>query len=150
MAFTGSAVCTSFFTDLLNGVFNFGTHTFKVALYTSSATLDATTTAYTATNEVAASGGYSTGGTAVAVTVSSVSTANGTVVIVDIANAVWATSTITARGALLYDDTPAGNNAVMVLDFGTDRSSTSSTFTVSFADVSNGVGPLVFGSFFGA
>ena len=110
MSFTGSAVCTSFYTDLLNGVFNFSTHTFRAALYSSSATLDASTTAYTATNELATAGGYTAGGTTVAPTVSTASTSNGTVVIVDFADASWAASTFTARGALIYNTTPKANS----------------------------------------
>lgn len=144
MAFTGSTICTSFYTDLLNGLFNFGTHTFRVALYSSSATLDATTTAYTSTNELATAGGYTAGGTTVAPTVSTASTSNGTVVIVDFADASWAASTFTARGALLYDDTAVGNPVIAVIDFGSDKSCTASTFTVQFPAATANAGFIVF------
>ena len=144
MAFTGSAICTSFYTDLLNGVFDFSTHTFKVALYDSSATLSASTTAYTVTGELATAGGYTAGGTTVAPTVSTASTSNGTVVIVDFADASWAASTFTARGALLYDDTAASNQAVAVIDFGADKSCSASTFTVQFPAATANAGFIVF------
>ena len=101
-------------------------------------------TAYTATNELATAGGYTAGGTTVAPTVSTASTSNGTVVIVDFADASWAASTFTARGALLYDDTAVGNPAIAVIDFGSDKSCTASTFTVQFPAATANAGFIVF------
>lgn len=123
MAFTGNATCTVFKTGLLNGDFAFDTETFKIALYTNAATLDADTTAYTTTGEVSASG-YTAGGATLTPTVSS---SNG-VSFVTFSNVSWS-GAITARGALIYK---AGDNgAVCVLDFGSDKTSTT-TFTVQF------------------
>lgn len=135
MAIT-SAICSSFKEELLDGTHDFGTDTIKIALYTSSATLNATTTAYSATNEVSGTG-YSAGGA----TLGSVTTTlSGTTAFLDFADASWAASTITARGALIYNSTEA-NKAIAVLDFGIDVSSTAATFTVVFptADASNAI-----------
>ena len=128
MAIT-TAVCTSFKKELLEGVHNFagGGDTFKVALYTSSASLGAATTAYTTSNEVSASG-YSAGGatlTAVAPTTS------GTTAYIDFNDVTFSSSTITARGCLIYNSTDS-NKAVAVYDFGSDQSSSSSNFTITF------------------
>jgi hypothetical protein len=120
---------TSFKVDLLNAKQNFTSDSFKIALYTASATLDATTTAYTTTNEVSGTG-YTAGGKAV--TVASVPGSSGTVAFVTFSTVTWAASTITARGALIYNDTLAGKNAVAILDFGSDKTTTASTFTISF------------------
>jgi hypothetical protein len=139
MAIT-QAMCTSFKVELLNGVHKFdGTQTFKVALYTSSTTLDATTTTYgTPTNEVAAGGGYTTGGNTL--TISTSPTTGGTTAYLSFANSAWASATFTARGALIYNST-ASNKAVAVLDFGADKSVTASTFTVQMptADATNAI-----------
>ncbi len=121
MAFTGSCICTSFYIDLGLGKFDTSTHTFRMALYTSSATLDQSTTAYTATNELPTALGYTAGGVAIAITVTTLPTTNGYRVVWDFANATWPASTFTARGALIYDDTAAGNPAVAVIDFGQDK-----------------------------
>lgn len=128
------AMPTSFKQQLLEGVHDFrasGGDTFKVALYTSSANLDASTTAYSATNEVSGSG-YSAGGA----TLSAVNpTTSGTTAFTDFADVTWAGATITARGALIYNTTPGHtytNAAVAVLDFGSDRTSTSGDFTIVF------------------
>jgi hypothetical protein len=120
---------TSFKVDLLNGQQNFGSNSFKIALYTASATLDATTTAYTTSNEVVGTG-YTAGGKAL--TVSPTPTSGGTTAYVSFSNVSWTASTITARGALIYNDTLAGKNAVAILDFGSDKVSTASTFQISF------------------
>lgn len=144
MAFTGSYICTSFYTDLLNGVFNFGSDTFRGALYTSSATLTAATTAYTATNELPTAGAYTAGGAVTTVTVSVVSTTSGNVVIVDFSDIVWPAGSLTARGMLVYDDTAVGNPAVMVIDFGSDI--TVDPFTVQFPAANPGVAALTFQS----
>lgn len=129
MAIT-QAMCTSFKVELLQGVHNFTNTTgnvFKIALYTSSATLDATTTAYSATNEVSGTG-YTAGGN----TLTNVTpTSSGTTAFTDFADTTWSNSTITARGALIYNSTQS-DKAVCVLDFGTDKTSTSGSFTIVF------------------
>lgn len=141
MAFTGNFLCTSFKTELLEGVHNFsasGGDTFKIALYTDSASFTAATTAYTATNEVGNSGSYSAGGG----TLTNISpSSSGTTAFLDFADIAFTSATITARGALIYNSTAAGNPAVAVLDFGSDKTSTSGTFTIQFptADASNAI-----------
>jgi len=115
--------CTSFKEQLLKAVHDFSTDTFKLALYTSAASLGASTTVYTTTGEVVAAG-YTAGGNAL--TGVSVTT-SGTTAYVDFADTTWTTST-TARGALIYNSSKA-NKAVAVLDFGADKTSTN-TFTV--------------------
>ena len=141
MAFTGNFMCTSFKQEILQGVHNFTSstgNTFKLALYTNTAAFDATTTAYTATNEVANSGSYSAGGgTLVSVT----PTTSGTTAFCDFADLSFTTATITARGALIYNSSAAGNPTVAVLDFGSDKTSTTGTFTIQFptADASNAI-----------
>lgn len=116
----------------MNGTMNFSSDVFKLALYTNAATLDETTTGYTSTGE-ASGGNYVAGGQAVAATVSSATTASGSVVYVTFASPAW-TGAITARGALIYNNTTG--DAVCVLDFGNDKTSTSS-FTVTMpADTS--------------
>ena len=138
MAIT-QALCTSFKQELMEGVHDFTSHTFKIALYTSSATLSAATTAYSATNEVSGTG-YTAGGETLTVTGGAVSI-SGTTAFIDFSDVSWASATITARGALIYNDTVAGDPAVAVLDFGADRTATSGTFTVQFptADASNAI-----------
>jgi len=139
MAIT-QALCTSFKTELLQGIHNFTASTgdvFKLALYTSSATLDATTTAYSSSNEVANSGSYTAGGG----TLTNVTpTSSGTTAFTDFADLSFTSATITARGALIYNSTDA-NRAVAVLDFGGDKISTTGTFTVVFptADATNAI-----------
>ena len=133
------AMCTSFKVELLQGVHNFTTSTgdvFKIALYTSSATLGASTTVYTTSNEVVGTG-YTAGGN----TLTNVTpTSSGTTAFTDFADTTWSTATITARGALIYNSTEA-NKAVCVLDFGSDKTSTAGNFTVVFptADASNAI-----------
>jgi len=127
LAFTGNYTCNVFKTGLMNGTFNFTSGTFKIALYTNAASLDAKTTAYTATGETTG-GNYSAGGQNL--TITQVPTVDGgTTAYINFANAVWSGS-ITARGALIYQS-GSGNPAVCVLDFGNDKIS-SSTFTVQF------------------
>ena len=141
MAFTGNFMCTSFKKELMTATHNFTTgtgNTFKLALYTNSASFTAATTAYTATNEVANSGTYSAGGG----TLTNVTpTSSGTTALTDFADITFTSATITARGALIYNDTAAGNNSVVVLDFGSDKSSTSGDFQIVFptADSSNAI-----------
>jgi hypothetical protein len=139
MAIT-QAMCTSFKQELLVGTHDFTATTgssFKIALYTSSATLGATTTAYSATNEVSGTGYTAAGEALTNVT----PTTSGTTALTDFADQTWASSTITARGALIYNDTAAGDPAVLVLDFGADKTSTAGDFTVVFpaADASNAI-----------
>ena len=141
MAFSGNFLCTSFKQELLQGVHNFTASsgdTFKLALYTNSATFTAATTAYTATNEVGNSGSYAAGGgTLVSVT----PTTSGTTAFCDFADLDFTAATITARGALIYNSSAAGNPTVAVLDFGADKTSTDGTFTIQFpaANASNAI-----------
>lgn len=144
MAFTGNFMCTSFKQQLLEGAHDFrssGGDTFKLALYDNSAAFTAATTAYTATNEVSASGSYSAGGGAL----TNISpTVSGTTAFNDFADLSFTTATITAYGALIYNTTPAHtytNPSVVVLDFGGARTSTAGTFTIVFptADASNAI-----------
>ena len=104
-----------------------GADTFRVALYTSSATMGATTTAYSVTNEVSGTN-YTAGGEAI--TIVTAPTSTSTTAWMDFTDVTWATSTITARGALIYNDTSSGNLAVGVLDFGSDKTSTAGNFTI--------------------
>ncbi len=137
MAIT-QAMSTSFKVQLLNGTQNFSADTFKLALYTSSASLDENTTAYSATNEVASTGNYSAGGNTL--TVSVTPTNSGNVAYISFANTSWANATITANGALIYNSN-LSNAAVCVLAFGGDKTSTNGTFAVNFptADASNAI-----------
>jgi len=122
MAFQGNFTCNSFKEALFKGDVDFLVDTIKIALYDNNATLNASTTAYTATDEVVASG-YSAGGNTLTPTVS----LSGSISFVDFANTSWSAA-ITARGALIYKDS---GTAICVLDFGSDKTSTT-TFTVEF------------------
>jgi len=126
------AMCTSFKVQILSGSQNFNTGTtkvYKIALYTSSATLGASTTTYSGTsNEVANGGGYSTGGNIL--TVSQVPTSSGTTAFIDFADTTWSAPTITARGALIYKSTD--DTAVAVLDFASDKPPTAVDLTIIF------------------
>jgi hypothetical protein len=140
MAITQS-LCTSFKVDLLAGNMDFtaGTgNTFKMALYTSSATLGPTTTAYSATNEISGTG-YTAGGNAL--TVSQSPTSGGTTAFISFANTSWTGASFTCRGALIYNDSLVGKDSVAVFDFGSDKTVVAGTFTVSFptADATNAV-----------
>ena len=128
MAIT-QGMATSFKVQLLNGTQNFSSNTFKLALYTSSATLGEGTTAYTTSGEVASTGNYTAGGNTLTVNVTPTSTGN--VAFLSFANTSWANATITANGALIYNSTNA-NAAVAVLAFGGDKTSTNGTFAVNF------------------
>lgn len=132
MAFSGNYMCTSFKVELMKGVHNFTTgtgNTFKLALYDNSASFTAATTAYTATNEVSASGSYSAGGGALT---NVTPTSTGTTAFTDFADLSFTSATITAYGALIYNDSAAGDPTVCVLDFGGAKTSTSGTFTIIF------------------
>jgi hypothetical protein len=134
------AMCTSFKVELMQALHDFdepGGNTFKIALYTSSATLGASTTAYTTSNEVASTGNYTAGGN----TLTSVTpTSSGTTAFTDFADTTWSAATITANGALIYNSTNS-NRAVAVLAFGGDKTSTNGDFTIVFptADASNAI-----------
>ena len=143
MAIT-QAMCTSFKKELLEGVHNFknsGGGTFKLALFTSSATLGASTTAYATTNEVSGTG-YSAGGSALTRVDP---TTSGTTAFTDFADLTFSTATITANGALIYNTTTGGGSgttdSVIVLAFGGDKTSTAGDFTIQFptADASNAI-----------
>lgn len=138
MAFSGSYLATSFKQELLTATHNFtnGTHSYKLALYSNSATLDATTTAYTTSGEVTGTG-YSAGGN----TLTTVTpTTSGTTAFVDFADTSFSNATVTARGALIYNSTQS-NKAVAVLDFGSDKAASAGTFSVIFptADANNAI-----------
>ena len=141
MAFTGNFMCTSYKVELMRAVHNFTTstgNTFKLALYDNSASFTAATTAYTVTNEVAASGTYSAGGGALT---NVTPTSSGTTAFTDFADLSFTTATITAFGAMIYNDSAAGDPSVCILDFGGAKTSTSGTFTIVFptADASNAI-----------
>jgi len=140
MAFTGNFMCTSFKKELLEGVHNFknsGGSTFNLALYTNSASFTASTTAYTTSNEVSGTGYTAKGGTLTRVD----PTTSSTTAFTDFADLTFSSSTITARGALVFNDSASGDPSVVVLDFGEDKASTSGDFTVVFptADASNAI-----------
>ena len=135
-----TAMCTSFKKELLEAKHNFlasGGNSFKLALYTSSATLGAATTAYSATNETSGTG-YSAGGAALT---NINPTSSGTTGFTDFADLTFSSSTITANGELIYNDTASGDPAVCSLAFGGDKTSTSGDFTIQFptADASNAI-----------
>ena len=139
MAIT-QAMATSFKVQILGGDFDFSSgtaDTFKIALFTSAATLGAATTAYATTNEVTGTN-YVAGGNTL--TISANPTSTGTTAFLDFADTTWANATITARGALIYKS-GGGNPAVAVLDFGSDKTSTAGDFTIVFpaADASNAI-----------
>jgi hypothetical protein len=141
MAFSGNFMCTSFKEELLTATHDFtnGTgSTFKLALYDNTATLTAATTAYTTSGEVSASGSYSAGGGALT---NVTPTSSGTTAFTDFADITFTSATITARGALIYNDTAAGDPSVVVLDFGEDKTSTAGDFQIIFptADASNAI-----------
>lgn len=126
MAIT-QGMCSSFKEQLLKGEHDFDVDTFKIALYTSSATLDTSTTVYTTSNEVSGVGYVAGGNTLTGTTVS----LTGNTAFVDFSDTTWSGATITARGALVYNSSKS-NKAVAVLDFGSDKTSTSGDFTVQF------------------
>lgn len=148
MAFTGNFMTTSFKLQLLSGIHAISTtvvrgattpDTFKLALYTSSATLDATTTVYSATNETTNTTGtaYVAGGNTLT---SATTSSSGTTAFADFADSAWTSASFTARGALIYNSTQ-GNKSATVLDFGSDKTVSAGTFTVIFptADASNAI-----------
>lgn len=126
MAIT-QAMCSSFKQQILLGEHDLDTDVIKLALYTSSATLSAATTAYTTSDEVVGTGYTAGGNTLTGATVS----LSGTTAYVDFSDTTWTTATITARGALMYNSSKS-NKAIAVLDFGADKTSTAGSFTVQF------------------
>lgn len=144
MAFTGNFLCTSFKQEILQAKHDFTASTgdtFKLALYDNNASFTAATTDYTVTNEISGTGYSAGGGTLTNVT----PTTSGTTAFTDFADLVFSSATITARGALIYNTTTGGGSgtteAVAVLDFGADKTSTAGDFTIVFptADASNAI-----------
>ena len=144
MAFSGNAMCTSFKKELLEAKHDFtnGQDVYKLALYTNSASFTAATTAYTTSNEVSNSGSYSAGGGSLT---NVTPTTSGTTALTDFADLTFTSATITARGALIYNTQTGGGsgttNTVVVLDFGSNKSSTSGDFQIVFptADATNAI-----------
>jgi hypothetical protein len=122
------SMCTSFKRELLLGVHDFSTHSFKIALYGSAATLNAATSAYTSAGEVSGAG-YTAGGL---VLVTTPPTTDGTTALVSFGTASWPAATFAARGALVYNSSVAGNPAVVVLDFGSEKAVSGQQFNVTF------------------
>lgn len=144
MAFSGNFMCSSFKQELLEGAHNFknsGGDTFKLAMYTNSASFNAATTAYTTSNEVSGSGYSAGGGTLTRVDPS----LSGTTALTDFSDLTFTSATVTARGALIYNTTTGSGSGttdtVVVLDFGSDKTSTAGDFTIQFpaADASNAI-----------
>jgi hypothetical protein len=135
MAIT-SAVCNSFKQELFGGVHDLDTDVIKMALYTSAATLGASDTAYTTSNEVVGAGYVAGGNTLSGATIS----LDGSVAIVDFSDTTWSSATITARGAIIYNSSKS-NKAIAVIDFGADRTSTNGSFVVQMpvADGANAI-----------
>jgi len=139
MAIT-TALPTSFKVEILKGVHNFTASsgdTFKVALYTSSASLGAATTAYTTSNEVSGTNYTAKGNTLTSVT----PVASSTTAVCDFADTTWSSATITANGAMIFNESASGDPAVAILAFGSDKTSTAGDFVISFpaADASNAI-----------
>ena len=132
MAITTNAICNTFKKELLEATHNFsnpGGNTFKLAMYTNSATLGKSTTSFTTGNEVTSPSGYTSGGKALVNVGTSVASDTA---ITDFSDLSFTGVTLTARGALIYNDTATGDPAVAVLDFGGDKTATSGTFTIQF------------------
>tara|TARA_Y100000310_G_scaffold198048_1_gene198084 strand:- start:336 stop:767 length:432 start_codon:yes stop_codon:yes gene_type:complete len=139
MAIT-QAMCTSFKKELLEAKHNFllsGGNTFKIALYTSSATMGASTTAYTTDNETSGTNYSAKGNTLTRID----PTSSSTTAFTDFADTTWSTATFTARGAMIFNEDTTGDTSVLILDFGADKTATAGTFTITFpaADASNAI-----------
>ena len=139
MAIT-QAMCTSFKKELLEAKHNFllsGGNDFKIALYTSSATMSASTTAYSTSDEISGTNYSAKGNTLTRIDPSS----SGTTALTDFADTAWTTATFTARGALIFNEDTSGDTSVLVLDFGADKTATAGTFTIAFpaAESSNAI-----------
>ena len=140
MAFTGNFMCTSFKQELMEAKHNFlnsGGSTFQIALYTNSASFTAATTAYTSSNEITGTGYTAKGNSLTRVDPST----SGTTALTDFSDSTWTSSTLTARGALVFNDSASGDPSVIVLDFTADKSSSSGDFTIVFptADASDAI-----------
>ena len=140
MAFTGNFMCTSFKVEILKAVHDFTNssgNTFNIAMYTNSASFTAATTAFTTSNEVTGTAYTTKGNTLVNVT----PTSSSTTALTDFSDSTWSSSTITARGAMIFNDTASGDPSVVILDFGSDKSSSSGDFTIVFptADASSAI-----------
>ena len=140
MAFSGKFMCPSFKKERMEGVHNFknsGGSTFKLALYDNNASFTEASTAYTTSNEVSGTGYSAGGGTLTRVDPST----SGTTALTDFADLTFSSATITARGALIYNDSATGDPTVVVLDFGADKTSSAGDFTIVFptADASNAI-----------
>ena len=140
MAFTGNFMCTSFKVEILKAVHNFTLstgNTFNIAMYDNSASFTAATTAYTASNEVTGTAYVAKGNALVNVT----PTSSSTTAFTDFGDSTWSSSTITARGARIFNDSASGDPSVGILDFGSDKSSSSGDFTIVFptADASSAI-----------
>ena len=136
MAFDGNFMCTSFKQELMEAVHNFknsGGNTFRLALYTNSATFTASTTAYTSSNEVSGTGYTAKGNDLTRVD----PTTSSTTAFTDFADTTWSSSSITARGGLLFNDSASGDPSVIILDFGADKTSSSGDFTGAFPAASS-------------
>tara|TARA_B100000029_G_C17586920_1_gene961398 strand:+ start:2196 stop:2633 length:438 start_codon:yes stop_codon:yes gene_type:complete len=132
MAITSNAICNSFKKELLEAKHNFsnpGGNSFKLAMYTSAAVIGKSTTSFLTTGQVSSPSGYSSGGKALTNVGTSMATNTA---ITDFADLSFTGVTLTARGALIYNDTASGDPAVCVLDFGGDKTATSGTFTIQF------------------
>ena len=140
MAFSGNFMCTSFKKELMTATHNFTNstgNTFKLAMYTNSATFNADTTAYTTSNEVSGTGYTAKGATLT----NSTPTSSSKTAFTDFTDVTFGSSTITARGALIFNDSASGDPAVLVLDFGSDKESSNGDFVIVFptADASNAI-----------
>ena len=139
MAIT-QAMCTSFKKEILEAKHNFllsGGNTFKIPLYTSSASLGAATTAYTTSAEVSGTNYTAKGNSLTRINPST----SGTTALTDFADTTWSSSTITARGAMIFNEDASGDTSVLILDFGSDKSSSAGDFVIQFpaADASNAI-----------
>ena len=137
MAIT-SAICNSFKVEILKKIHDFTASsgdTFNLSLYTSSATLSKSTTAYTTSNEVATASGYTAKGKALT---SVTPVLSSDTAVCDFANTSWTSASFTARGCLIFNDTASGDPAVCSIDFGGDKTVTSGTFTIEFPAASAG------------
>jgi len=138
-----SAVCNSFKQEILVGTHNFTAssgNAFKLAMYTSSASLGAGTTAYSSSNEITNASGsaYSAGGKTI---VSVTPALDGTVAVCDFADTSFTSASFTARGCMIFNDSASGDPSCVIIDFGSDKTVTSGTFTIQFptADASNAI-----------
>jgi hypothetical protein len=141
MAFSGNFMCTSFKKELMEAGHNFknsGGNTFRMALYTDSASFTAATTAYTSSNEITGTNYVAKGNSLTRV---DPSIPSGTTAITDFADTSWSTATFSAMGAMIYNDSHSGDASVVILDFGALKTATAGTFTVAFpaADASNAI-----------